>query len=273
VVLLTQKRKALLLHPIRREIFKIICESPGSYFYDLTKEFAADDSENPSSPATVQWHLRKLISAGLIDTVKHGGKRVYYPKGLRDKDVEKAYTILRNRTAKEIFQFIVNNENAYQKQIAAAVRDGVHHDTVRWHCSRLAEVGLIEERSEGRMVKYNIGPLGKRLLEGSLNVLKENFTYHLTNILKENCLYPQILEQTKDRLIIKISCPGNDDIEFSIRLSAWSLEDIPEEPPEEGEEPLEEDEDTSDDEEDDSPDDVQPDTQPESEDVGSDDAS
>jgi DNA-binding transcriptional ArsR family regulator len=223
---LVQKRKALLLHPIRREIFKIIVESPGSYFYDLTKAFG-DESTNPSSPATVQWHLRKLINAGLIDTVKHGGKRVYYPKGLRDKEVEKAYTILRNKTAKEIFQFIVNNENAYQKQIASAIRDGVHHDTVRWHTQRLAEVGLIEERSEGRMVKYSIGPLGKKLLDGSLNVLKENFIYHLTNILKENCLYPTIQEQTKDKLIIRIACPGSDDIELSIHLSQWSLDAIP----------------------------------------------
>jgi DNA-binding transcriptional ArsR family regulator len=222
-----------LLHPIRREIFKLIVEAPGSYFYNLTKAFG-DESTNPSSPATVQWHLRKLINAGLIDTVKHGGKRVYYPKGLRDKEVEKAYTILRNKTAKEIFQFIVNNENAYQKQIASAIRDGVHHDTVRWHTQRLAEVGLIEERSEGRMVKYSIGPFGKKLLDGSLNVLKENFIYHLTNILKENCLYPTITEQTKDKLIVKIACPGSDDIELSIQLSQWSMDSISDE--EEGEE-------------------------------------
>jgi len=240
----------LLLHPIRREIFKIIVENPGSYFYDLTKEFG-DDSTNPSSPATVQWHLRKLINAGLIDTVKHGGKRVYYPKGLRDKEVEKAYTILRNKTAKEIFQFIVNNENAYQKQIASAIRDGVHHDTVRWHTQRLAEVGLIEERSEGRMVKYSIGPLGKKLLDGSLNVLKENFIYHLTSILKENCLYPTIQEQTKDKLVVRIACPGSDDIELTIVLSQWSLEKIPVEEGEEvpGDEGEEDEED--DDEEDD----------------------
>ncbi|HME52877.1 MAG TPA: hypothetical protein VKM55_11715 [Candidatus Lokiarchaeia archaeon] len=247
---MAQKRKALLLHPIRREIFKIIVENPGSYFYDLTKEFG-DDSTNPSSPATVQWHLRKLINAGLIDTVKHGGKRVYYPKGLRDKEVEKAYTILRNKTAKEIFQFIVNNENAYQKQIASAIRDGVHHDTVRWHTQRLAEVGLIEERSEGRMVKYSIGPLGKKLLDGSLNVLKENFIYHLTSILKENCLYPTIQEQTKDKLVVRIACPGSDDIELTIVLSQWSLEKIPVEEGEEvpGDEGEEDEED--DDEEDD----------------------
>ncbi|MBD3187320.1 helix-turn-helix domain-containing protein [Candidatus Bathyarchaeota archaeon] len=222
---LAQKRKALLLHPIRRAIFKIICETPGSYFYDLTKEFG-DNSENPSSPATVQWHLRKLMSAGLIDTVKHGGKRVYYPKGLRDKEVEKAYTILRNETAREIFIYIVNHENAYQKQIAAAIRDGVHHDTVRWHTQRLSEVDLIEERSEGRMVKYSIGELGKKLLTGSLNVLKENFIYHLTTVLKENCLYPQILEQTRDKLVVKISCPGQDDIEFTIKLEDWTMEEF-----------------------------------------------
>ncbi|MHA1792928.1 MAG: winged helix-turn-helix transcriptional regulator [Promethearchaeota archaeon] len=231
------KRKALLLHPIRREIYKIIIENPGSYFYDLTKAFG-DGSLNPSSPATVQWHLRKLQSAGLIDTVKHGGKRVYYPKGLRDKDVEKAYTILRNKTAREIFQYIVNHEDAYQKQIAASIRDGVHHDTIRWHTQRLAEVGLIEERSIGRMVKYRIGDLGKKLLDGSLNVLKENFIYHLTNVLKENCLYPQIMEQTKNKLVIKISCPGQDDIEFDIKLTEWNLEEL--EPADEGDDEEEE---------------------------------
>jgi hypothetical protein len=60
-------------------------------------------------------------------------------------------------------------------------------------------------------------------------VLKENFIYHLTNILKENCLYPTIQEQTKDKLLVRIACPGSDDIELSIHLSQWSLDAIPDE--------------------------------------------
>ncbi|HME54057.1 MAG TPA: hypothetical protein VKM55_17655, partial [Candidatus Lokiarchaeia archaeon] len=55
----------------------------------------------------------------------------------------------------------------------------------------------------------------------------ENFIFHLTSILKENCLYPTIEEQTKDNLIVRIACPGSDDIELTIHLSQWSLEKIP----------------------------------------------
>jgi hypothetical protein len=55
------------------------------------------------------------------------------------------------------------------------------------------------------------------------------FLDHLILFLKENCLYTTIPEQTKDKLLVRISCPGSDDIELSIHLAQWSLDSIPDE--------------------------------------------
>ena len=114
-----KKRLTFLLHPTRREIYKVICENPGAYFYNL----AADLAEENISSGTLSYHLKKLEETGLITSIKMEGKRVYLPKMLREPDIEKLYLLLRNDNAKKIFLYIVNHEGCYQKKEGACCED------------------------------------------------------------------------------------------------------------------------------------------------------
>jgi DNA-binding transcriptional ArsR family regulator len=213
-----QKRKVFLLHPTRREIYKAICELPGIYFYNLINELA--DSERASlSFGTLSHHLRKLEESGLIASTKIDGKRVYYPKRLRDPEIERTFTLLRNENARKIFLYIVNNENCYQNEIARAL--GLHHDTVSYHAEKLAEEFLIEKEKDSKVVKFTVGERGKQLLQGSLNLITAQYVHFLETKIKEGCLTPQVIEQTPTSVTIRISCPREDDIEFSINLKDW----------------------------------------------------
>ena len=89
---------SLLVHPLRRKIYSIIAENPGTYFFNLAKFL-----ELPQG--TLNWHLKRLESVNLIKSIKFAGKRVYYPSGLRSAEAAKIFTALLPDTAKKIFVF------------------------------------------------------------------------------------------------------------------------------------------------------------------------
>jgi DNA-binding transcriptional ArsR family regulator len=215
-----EKRMSLLMHPLRRNIYKLICESPGAYFFELASELSAPHG-------TLSWHLKMLGKAGLIQSMKFGGKRIYYPKVLRSAQVESAYVALKSKTARKIFAYILNNEGAHQLEIAESLR--VHHDTTRWHASKLRKAGLIDIMREGRRVRYYIGEMGQKLIEGSLNLITESFIKFLFEKLEEDCLHPEVVEKDKNHVTLRIQCPRSQDIELAINLGTWSFSEEGEE--------------------------------------------
>ncbi|RLI69319.1 MAG: hypothetical protein DRO63_01065 [Candidatus Gerdarchaeota archaeon] len=200
------------MHPLRRELYQLVCETPGSYFYELVSALAAPQG-------TLSWHLRMLEKDGLIKSAKFGGKRLYFPKMLRSESAEKAYAILKNGTAAKVFDYIINNPGCYQTEIAGNL--GIHHDTVRHHISRLAEAQLIEIIRDGRTVRYYPGELGKELINGSLNVLSERYIQFLLEKLEEGCLTPEIVERDLKSISLRIECPSHEDIYMKIELGPW----------------------------------------------------
>ncbi|MHA1908780.1 MAG: winged helix-turn-helix transcriptional regulator [Candidatus Thorarchaeota archaeon] len=211
-----QKRLTLLLHPFRRDLYQILCENPGTYLLELV-----DLLESPLG--TLTWHLRILEREGLVKSIKFAGKRLYYPKMLRSEEAEMAYLTLRSDTAGKIFAYVVNNPGCYQEQMAESL--GVHHDTVRWHISRMEEVGLVKVERVGRKKKHNLAELGNHLLEGSLNTISEGYVLFLMEKLEEGCLNPEIRESTSDQMLIRIDCPERGkDCYIRINLREWKFE-------------------------------------------------
>ncbi|MBD3406849.1 MAG: helix-turn-helix domain-containing protein [Candidatus Lokiarchaeota archaeon] len=213
-----QKRLALLLHPFRRDLYTVLCENPGTYLLELV-----DLLESPLG--TLTWHLRILEKEGLINSIKFAGKRIYFPKMLRSQEAEKAYLSLRSDTAKQIFSFIVNNPGCYQEQMADNI--GVHHDTVRWHVTRMEKVGLVRVEREGRKKKHYLAEMGESILEGSLNTITRSYVIFLMEKLEDGCLNPEIKESTSDHVTIRIDCPDKgEDCYITINLKDWDFEFI-----------------------------------------------
>jgi len=208
-----QKRMALLLHPFRRELYQVLCSNPGTYLLELV-----DILESPLG--TLTWHLRILEREGLVKSIKFAGKRLYFPKMLRSQEAEMAYLTMRSDTAQKIFAYVVNNAGCYQEQMAESLE--VHHDTVRWHVSRMEDVGLIKVVREGRKKRHYLAELGESLLEGSLNTISEAYVMFLIEKLEDGCLNPQIKETTPDHVTIRIDCPERGkDCFITINLKEW----------------------------------------------------
>ncbi|NWF96591.1 MAG: helix-turn-helix domain-containing protein [Candidatus Thorarchaeota archaeon] len=228
-----QKRLTLLLHPFRRDLYTILCENPGTYLLELV-----DMLESPIG--TLTWHLRILEREGLVKSIKFAGKRLYYPKMLRTREAEMAYSTLRTETAQRVFAFIVNNPGCYQEQLAEAL--SVHHDTIRWHVARMEQTGLIRVVREGRTKKHYLDELGTALVQGSLNSITEAYVMFLMEKLESGCLNPEIRERTPDHVTIRIDCPERGkDCFITINLTEWQFQFM-----EESETPSEVKSDTSD---------------------------
>ncbi|MHA1397828.1 MAG: winged helix-turn-helix transcriptional regulator [Candidatus Heimdallarchaeaceae archaeon] len=211
-----EKRLTLLLHPLRREIYRLVCETPGLYFFELSNALTAPHG-------TINWHLRKLEEARLIKSMKFGGKRIYYSQTLRSEEVERAFAVLKHKTARRIFTYILNNEGCHQTEIASNVK--IHHDTVRHHVLRMEKAKLVESFKVGRKTCYRLGEVGNKLQEDSINTISNTYIAVLMETLEDNCLHPEIEEMTKDHLTIRIECPGKEDATFSISLSQWTFDE------------------------------------------------
>jgi len=210
------KEISLLIHPLRRKIYSILAENPGSYFFDLAKYL-----ELPQG--TLNWHLKRLEEDHLIKSLKFAGKRIYYPAGLRSADGERIFTVLRPDTAKKIFNYILNNPGAFQSQIAQGIDPPVHHDTVRYHLSRLEKVGLVRTQRSGRTVQIFPGSVAENLQDGSLTAISDSYVRFLLDKLREGCLHPEVVLQSKKQLVLRIECPDGEDMILNLKMSDWEL--------------------------------------------------
>jgi len=206
------------MHPMRRRIYSIVCENPGTYFYKI-----GESLEIPTG--TLAWHLKKMERNGLIGTIKYSGRRIFFPVGLRSPDVEKIFMVLQNDANRRIFQYVVNNNGQTQTEIAQKL--DLHHDTLRYHLSALKNVELIDLIRDGRTVRAIKGPAAVRLQKGSLNVITDAFVSYLTNKLIEGCLHPEVIQQTDERLVLRIECPVGEDLIMTLDLSEWRFMESP----------------------------------------------
>ncbi|MHA1215331.1 MAG: winged helix-turn-helix transcriptional regulator [Candidatus Hodarchaeales archaeon] len=207
---------SLLLHPLRRKIYSILAENPGSYFFDLAKYLDLPQG-------TLNWHLKRLEEDHLIKSLKYAGKRIYYPAGLRSAEAERIFTVLRPQTAKKIFTYVLNNPGAFQSQIASGIKPPVHHDTVRYHLNRLMNVGLVKMKRSGRTVQIYPGEVAENLQDGSLTAISDSYVKFLLEKLREGCLHPEVVIQSKKQLVLRIECPNGEDMILNLRMSDWDL--------------------------------------------------
>ena len=207
---------SLLLHPLRRKIYSLLAENPGSYFFDLAKYLDLPQG-------TLNWHLKRLEEDKLIKSLKYAGKRIYYPAGLRSAEAERIFTVLRPSTSKKIFTFVLNHPGAFQSQIAQGITPNVHHDTVRYHLNRLVDVGLVKMKRSGRKVQIYPGEVAENLQDGSLTAISDSYVKFLLEKLREGCLHPEVVLQSKKQLVLRIECPNGEDMILNLRMSDWEL--------------------------------------------------
>ena len=148
---------------IRRTIYSYIDEYPGSHLREIARDLDL-------KPSNVEWHLRKLEQCNLIRSRKIGGKKVYYlvEGGIQARKRAIAESILRNKNARRIMEYLRNNPGKHLLEIAKALN--LNHHTVKWHLKKMIMAEMVEgDRSNSAYPVYFPTELGIEALEKSVS--------------------------------------------------------------------------------------------------------
>lgn len=114
-----------------------------------------------TSRGAVDHHLAQLAQAGLVTSVSSGRYRCYFLAGSVDRRVMDATPVLKAEGARALLAAIGSAPGRSLSELAAAT--GLSSSTVNHHAERLAQVGLVERRRDGRIVAHFATDLGKEL--------------------------------------------------------------------------------------------------------------
>jgi predicted transcriptional regulator len=141
-----------VLEGARKDIYEHIERNPGDHLANITRNAGISSS-------SVRHHLDVLEWSERIVSHKDGKLRHYYPNRngycmyTNGQGYKEVMSALRNPTAREMVKFLMANERANQRVIAAAL--GLHPSTVNWHANRLIAVSVISRSREGKDIHYS----------------------------------------------------------------------------------------------------------------------
>jgi predicted transcriptional regulator len=102
-----------------------------------------------------------------------GGKKVYYlvEGGIEAKQRAVADSILRNKNARDIMQYVSEHPGKHLLEIAHALT--INHHVVKWHINKLYEAELIEgDTSNSAYPIYYPTDIGRQFIENYIEYLK-----------------------------------------------------------------------------------------------------
>ena len=208
-------RFSIIFSPTRKKIFEYICDNPGSHLNDIVRNVE-------SSQGNVHYHLSELRDSGIVRRVELGGKTIYCPSGLRDDDVETAFSQLRNSDRKAMFLHVLNNPGSTQNAVMRSV-SGTRSHRMLEHLRSLVSAGLVVATPAGRTIVYTVGDVGKKIVIGSFE--------------KIDPFIANIKEKLKHDIAVSFERRGNADFavidlmngeSITIQLGKWTLMDIDE---------------------------------------------
>ena len=122
---------------VRKNLYEYIDEYPGSHLREIARELDL-------KPSNAAWHLRKLEQTNLVRSRDIGGKKVYYlvEGGVDARREAIAEAILKNKNARDIMMYLVDNPGKHLLEIANALN--LNHHTVKWHIKKMYLAELVD---------------------------------------------------------------------------------------------------------------------------------
>jgi len=150
---------------VRKSLYQYIDDYPGSHLREIARELDL-------KPSNAAWHLRKLEQTNLVRSRNIGGKKVFYlvEGGIEARREAIAESILKNKNARDIMNYLNNNPGKHLLEIANALK--LNHHTVKWHIQKMYTAELIDgDTSNSAYPIYYPTDIGNQALK--------SFTAHL----------------------------------------------------------------------------------------------
>ncbi|OYT57608.1 hypothetical protein B6U70_02255 [Euryarchaeota archaeon ex4484_162] len=151
---------------IRKNLYEYIDEYPGSHLREIARELDL-------KPSNAAWHLRKLEQTNLIRSRYIGGKKVYYlvDGGIEARKRAIAESILKNKNARDIMEYLRNHPGKHLLEIAHALH--LNHHVVKWHLKKMHMAEMVEwDTSKSAYPVYYPTEIGSEALENFEEAIK-----------------------------------------------------------------------------------------------------
>ncbi len=190
-----KKGQSLLMNPVRREIFRYLCEFPCNHLSGISRDLGI-------SPPTTSWHLKKMMTRDLIATKKINGKSIFFPTNMIDEEDIEILSLINDVKVKHIFLTILNGPGLSQKEISDELK--VQHQTVIWFTNKLENTGLISTLEDGKYKRYY--PTGKLSELSDLHISRmKAFREWVIKAFKYDGIDPEVIRSTDKFILFKVS--------------------------------------------------------------------
>ena len=186
-----EAREFLLMHPQRRELFRLLCLRPCATVGELAREAKL-------SPNAVRWHLGRMALAGLV--VRDSA--TYYPKGFIEPTEGTLFRALADRNARDVFRAVLEAPGSTQKELSDAL--GVSRQSVFKAASTLSRHKLVTSIEDGRYRRYY--PTGLLFTRREAHRPRAKaFADEFLKRLQAGGLTPYVLRHTDRQLLVRIA--------------------------------------------------------------------
>ncbi|UCF08589.1 MAG: winged helix-turn-helix transcriptional regulator [Thermoplasmata archaeon] len=201
---------SLLMNGTRRRIFEHICNHPCNHLRALSRALDI-------SPQTVSWHLKKLISGGLISEMPFGDKKLYLPlKDFINPAECRTMAVLNNDEVKNIYLYIAQHPESTQKEICHSM--DLYQQKLSIALLSLEGAGLIVHDRKGKRKLYKDS--------GRIKALREDFDRkgeHYRRLLKiafeKDGLNPSMLDSPSDTILFQLDVGAGDKPMIKVKIN------------------------------------------------------
>ena len=185
-------RESLLMHPQRRELFRLLCLRPCATAGELARQARL-------SPNAVRWHLARLTAADFV--VRDAGA-AYHPRDLIESSDGPLFRVLAEGAARDVFRQILEAPGSTQREIAESL--GVSRQSVFKSAALLEVHDLARSIEDGRFRRYYPTELLSKLRESHRPRAKA-FADGFVKQLAAGGLTPVVLRRTERRILLRIA--------------------------------------------------------------------
>jgi len=141
-----------LNYSTRNLVYNHVQRNPGVHFRGVCGGLGL-------SVGVVQYHLRQLVSAGLVVACRDRRYKRFFEAGRFTEEEMEVLSAMRNETSREILSMLMETPRTAHCELASSL--GVSSPAITWQISRLKAINLVEAESDRRSVSYAI--CGERL--------------------------------------------------------------------------------------------------------------
>ncbi len=187
--------KAHMMNPVRRDVFEHVCRFPCTTVSRISKGIGR-------SIHTVQWHVRKLIEAGLISESRVSGLNVFYPQSMLEPRDIPLLILLNDPKVRDMFLYIVDNPGCSQSDLMAGL--SISHQSAGRTAQRLLKADLISRIDDGKYRRHYPTELLPKKREETLDNAKR-FKSFVIEKLESEGLRPEVMRSGVQELTVRIA--------------------------------------------------------------------